>query len=308
MKFTKMHGIGNDYVYVDGFQEIIANPGEVARKVADRHFGVGGDGLILILPSQKADVRMRMFNADGSEAEMCGNGVRCVAKYAYDHGLARQNPMKVETGRGILTLQLHLDKGRVGRVTVNMGEPILQLADIPVDSNHLIEPRGAEWDFRLSPGHERNSEDYQLQAQLETILTASFVSVGNPHAIIFVENIDSPNLNFLGPMVENHKAFPRRINAHWVQVVGPQEVIMRTWERGSGITLACGTGACAVCVAGVLTGRTERKILAHLPGGALLLEWRESDNSVYMTGPAVEVFSGEWHDDGTEGQSAMVQK
>jgi diaminopimelate epimerase len=295
MKFTKMHGIGNDYVYVDGFQEKIADPAALARKAADRHYGVGGDGLILILPSDKADVRMRMFNADGSEAEMCGNGVRCVAKYAFDHGLTRNNPVKVETGRGVLTLQLHLEKGKVERVTVNMGRPILELPQIPVKADQLIEPRGPEWDLRLSPGHEADREDDQMQAQEETILTASFVSMGNPHAVIFVANIDSPNLNYLGPMVEHHKAFPRRINAHWVQVVSPEEIIMRTWERGSGITLACGTGACAVAVAGVLTGRTGRNILAHLPGGALMLEWRESDNNVYMTGPAAEVFSGEWN-------------
>jgi diaminopimelate epimerase len=226
---------------------------------------------------------------------MCGNGVRCVAKYAFDHGLTRNNPVKVETGRGVLTLQLHLEKGKVERVTVNMGRPIIELPEIPVKADQLIEPRGPEWDLRLSPGHEADREDDQMQAQEETILTASFVSMGNPHAVIFVANIDSPNLNYLGPMVEHHKAFPRRINAHWVQVVSPGEVIMRTWERGSGITLACGTGACAVAVAGVLTARTDRHILAHLPGGALMLEWRESDDNVYMTGPAAEVFSGEWN-------------
>lgn len=294
MKFTKMHGIGNDYVYVDGFSEKVADPATLARQVADRHFGIGGDGLILILPSDRADVRMRMFNADGSEAEMCGNGVRCVAKYAYDHGLSRANPMKIETGRGILELGLQVADGRVSQVTVNMGRPILELPDIPVNAAQLMGQRGAEWDLRLSPGREQNREDYRLQMEEEIIVTASFVSMGNPHAVIFVENIESPNLSYLGPLVENHKAFPRRINAHWVQVVSPQEVFMRTWERGSGVTLACGTGACAVCVAGVLTGRTSGKILAHLPGGDLSLEWRQSDGAVYMTGPATEVFTGQW--------------
>jgi diaminopimelate epimerase len=288
-----MHGIGNDYVYVDGFHETVADPAALARRVSDRHFGVGADGLILILPSEKADVRMRMFNADWSESEMCGNGVRCVAKYAFDHGLSRNNPMTVETGRGVLTLALAVREGKAEQVTVNMGEPILELARIPVDQKQLLFQRGPEWDFEISPGQEQGNLDYQLQAQEQTVLTGVFVSMGNPHAVIFVENIESPNVSYLGPMVEHHKAFVRRINAHWVQVVSRGEVIMKTWERGSGVTMACGTGACAVAVAGVLSGRTDRKILAHLPGGDLVLEWRESDNNVYMTGPAVEVFRGE---------------
>ncbi|HWE97483.1 MAG TPA: diaminopimelate epimerase [Tepidisphaeraceae bacterium] len=282
MRFTKMHGIGNDYVYVDGFAQAVVDPAALARKVADRHFGIGGDGLILILPSDKADVRMRMFNADGSESEMCGNGVRCVAKYAFDHGLTASNPMKVETGRGVLTLDLETSRDRkVSRVTVNMGEPILALPEVPVDRDKLV--KGArEHEYRLSV------------AQASELLDATFVSMGNPHAVMYVPDVRAVDLEHIGPEVEHHKAFPRRINAHWVQVHSPSEVTMRTWERGSGITLACGTGACAVCVAGVLTGRTSRKILAHLPGGDLLLEWRESDNNVYMTGPAAEVFSGEW--------------
>lgn len=278
MKFTKMHGIGNDYIYISGFEQPVVNPADLARRVADRHFGIGGDGLILILPSDKADVRMRMFNADGSESEMCGNGIRCVAKYAFDHGLTRNNPLKVETGRGVLTLNLDVDRGTVRQVTVNMGEPILKLADIPVDASKLSPAAGGHM-HRLDFGD------------------AVFVSMGNPHAVMFVPDVKAVNLNQLGPNVENHAAFPRRINAHWVQILNPGEVIMRTWERGSGITLACGTGACAVCVAGVLTGKTDRKILAHLPGGDLRLEWRESDNCVYMTGPAAEVFSGTWLED-----------
>ncbi len=284
MKFTKMHGTGNDYVYVNGFTETIADPVETAKRVADRHFGIGSDGLIMIVPSNRADVRMRMFNADGSEAEMCGNGVRCVAKYSFDHGLTRSNPMKVETGRGVLSLQLHTEAGKVRRVTVNMGEPILSLPDVPVDREMLVRG-GGEHEYRLA------------LMQGNDAVEATFVSVGNPHAVIFVADVAAIDLPRVGPMIENHKAFPRRINVHFVQVVSPGEVIMRTWERGSGVTLACGTGACAVAVAGVLTARTGREVLAHLPGGDLSLEWRESDNNIYMTGPATEVFSGEWADE-----------
>jgi diaminopimelate epimerase len=281
MRFTKMHCIGNDYVYVNGFAEQVEDPPALAKAISDRHFGVGSDGLILILPSTTADVRMRMFNADGSEAEMCGNGVRCVAKYAYDHKLTDKNPMRVETGRGVLSLQLEVAGDKVERVTVNMGEPILKLADSPVDRE------------KVTAGSDEHRYRIALTAGNEP-LEAAFVSMGNPHAVIYVDDVAKVDLARLGPMIENHKAFPRRINAHFVQVISPDEVIMRTWERGSGITLACGTGACAVAVAGVRTGRSGRKILAHLPGGDLSLEWRESDNNVYMTGPATEVFEGTW--------------
>jgi diaminopimelate epimerase len=280
MRFTKMHGIGNDYVYVNGFAENVENPAEVSRKVSDRHFGIGSDGLILILPSEKADVRMRMFNADGSEAEMCGNGVRCVAKYAYDHGLTRSNPVRVETGRGVLTLDLDVVGGKVRQVTVDMGEPILSLPDIPVKAAKVK--------------NTLRDNEYQIDVG-GTPVDMTFVSMGNPHAVIYVPDAEPLDLARLGPPIENHPAFPRRINVHWVQVHRPGELTMRTWERGSGITLACGTGACAVCVAGVLTDRSHRKVLAHLPGGDLHLEWRESNNHVYMTGPATEVFSGEWN-------------
>lgn len=279
-----MHGIGNDYVYVNGFEQNVRDPSALAKAVADRHVGIGGDGLILILPSDKADVRMRMFNADGSEAEMCGNGVRCVAKYAYDHGLSKQNPMRVETGRGVLMLALDLgaDK-KVQLVTVDMGEPILDLPAIPVDASKLVK------------GQRKNEYRFSLNSSNE-LLDATFVSMGNPHAVIYTPDVKRIEIDRVGPVIENHKAFPRRINVHWVQVHDEEEVTMRTWERGSGVTLACGTGACAVCVAGALTGRTSREITAHLPGGDLHLEWREADNHVYMTGPATEVFSGEWPD------------
>jgi len=279
-----MHGIGNDYVYVNGFEQNVRDPSALAKAVVDRHVGIGGDGLILILPSDKADVRMRMFNADGSEAEMCGNGVRCVAKYAYDHGLSKQNPMRVETGRGVLMLALDLgaDK-KVQLVTVDMGEPILDLPAIPVDASELVK------------GQRKNEYRFSLNSSNE-LLDATFVSMGNPHAVIYTPDVKRIEIDRVGPVIENHKAFPRRINVHWVQVHDEEEVTMRTWERGSGVTLACGTGACAVCVAGALTGRTSREITAHLPGGDLHLEWREADNHVYMTGPATEVFSGEWPD------------
>jgi diaminopimelate epimerase len=293
-----MHGIGNDYVYVDTFTQSIDHPEKLAPKLADRHFGIGGDGLILVAPpsdagkSTGATVRMRMFNADGSESEMCGNGVRCVAKFAYDHRLTRQNPMKVETGRGVLTLELHLDPkagpqhDKVESVTVNMGPPILDLEKIPVDAKWL--------------GATSNARVFQVPMGTSLGVEATFVSMGNPHAVIYVEDVSKINLEKIGPLLENHKAFPRRMNVHFVQVHSREEVTMRTWERGSGITLACGTGASAVCVAGVLTNKTDPKILAHLPGGDLTLEWKEAssggDDCVYMTGTATEVFTGEWPD------------
>ena len=281
MKFTKMHGIGNDYIYVNCFDEKVADPARIAPLVSDRHTGIGGDGLILIMPSEKADVRMRMFNADGLEGEMCGNGIRCVAKYAWDHGLAKKNPMRIETGRGILSLDLKLKDSKVEAVTVNMAEPILELGKIPVDREKVVKgSREHEYRVSILQGNE--------------LLDGVFVSMGNPHVVFFTKDVKAVPLERLGPVVEHHPAFPKRINAHWAQMHSRNELTMRTWERGSGITLACGTGACAVCVAGVLSGRTDRKILAHLPGGDLNIEWRESDNNVYMTGPATEVFSGEW--------------
>ena len=284
MKFTKMHGIGNDYVYVNGFAETVADPAAVARKVSDRHFGIGSDGLILILPPAqpgRADVRMRMFNIDGSEGEMCGNGVRCVAKYAYDHGLTKNNPMRVETGRGVLTLDLKTDAAdKVQLVTVKMGEPILDAAKIPFDPAKAGATK-SERVFR-----------YELGGEAMDVIP---VSMGNPHSVTFVDDVAKLDLNRIGPLAERHPAFPKRVNAHWVQIISPKEMRMRTWERGSGITWACGTGASAVVVAAVLTGRSERNVLVHLPGGDLTIEWRQADNNVYMTGPATEVFSGEWN-------------
>jgi diaminopimelate epimerase len=276
MKFTKMHGIGNDYVYVSTFdQKPPADPARLAVAVSDRHFGIGADGLILIGPSERADARMRMYNADGSESEMCGNGVRCVAKYIHDHGIARKSRVTVETGRGILTLDLEVEGGKARRVRVNMGAPILQGSDIPT----------------TLPGDPPVGVHLQVYGNR---LAVTAVSMGNPHAVVYVDDVERVALETVGPMIERHPAFPRRVNAHFVEVLGPSEVRMRTWERGSGITLACGTGACAVCVAGVLTGKTGRTVLAHLPGGDLELEWPEDDGPVFMTGPATEVFTGVW--------------
>lgn len=289
MDFTKMHGLGNDYVYVNCFSETVENPAELAVRVSDRHFGVGSDGLILICPSDIADAKMRMFNADGSEAQMCGNGLRCVAKFVYDHNLARTHTefsipglgtfptsLRIETRRGILTVGLELDENdKVSRVCVNMGQPILESKLIPVavDSETVMNlPLSIE-------GQE---------------LTMTCVSMGNPHAVFFCEDLDSIDLMHIGPMIENHELFPERINVHFVKPVSPDEFIMQTWERGSGITLACGTGACACAVAGVLGARCQRQVTAHLPGGDLQLYWCEQDNCVYMTGPATEVFSGVW--------------
>lgn len=281
MRFTKLHGIGNDYIYVDCVnQPAPADPAALSRRVSDRHFGVGGDGLILLCPSDKADVRMRMFNADGSESEMCGNGVRCVAKFAYDRGLSRNNPLRIETGRGVLTLHLELQAGKVDQVRVDMGEPILEADKIPT---RFAGPRVVLQPF--------TDVAFPREAEIDPRVTC--VSMGNPHAVFFCTNVSRVPLETLGPKIEHSPSFPRRVNVHFVQVQSSGEVIMRTWERGSGITLACGTGACAVCVAGVLAGRTGRNLLAHLPGGDLRLEWRESDNHVFMTGPATEVFSGE---------------
>jgi diaminopimelate epimerase len=288
MRFTKMHGIGNDYVYINGFEERVDDPGALARAVSDRHFGIGSDGLILILPSDKADVRMRMFNVDGSEGEMCGNGVRCVAKYSYDHGLTRHNPMRVETGRGVLTLAMKEVEGKVREVTVNMGEPILQSEKIPAA---FSEPRVIDYPLPADLGGIGNS--WWKTCGLDPRLTC--VSMGNPHVVLFCENVAKVPLEQVGPLLENWEKFPHRINVHFAQVDSANEVSMRTWERGSGITWACGTGACSVAVSGVLTNRSGRKVLVHLPGGDLNIEWRENDNQVLMTGPATEVFSGEWN-------------
>ena len=277
MRFTKMQGCGNDYIYVNCFElPLPKDPAELARKMSDRHFGIGGDGLILICPSNSgADAWMRMFNADGSESEMCGNGLRCVAKYVHDHGIRKADQLRIQTGRGILTVDLEVKAGKVERATVNMGRPILEGAMIPTK---LIGNPPVEVPLSIA-GQE---------------LHVTAVSMGNPHCVTFVEKATDDLVLGLGPKIENSPQFPARTNVEFIEIISPTEVRQRTWERGSGETLACGTGASAVCVAGVLTGRTKRKIINHLRGGDLELEWRESDGCVYKTGPAVEVFSGDW--------------
>lgn len=278
MRFTKLQGCGNDYVYVDLFRDRLpGDPAKLARAISDRHFGVGGDGLILIGPSERADARMRMFNADGSEAEMCGNGLRCVAKYVYDHGIAQKDRLTLETGRGILTVDLEVKGGKAQRVRVDMGEPILEAAKIPT----------------TLPGNPPLDQPVRYGPEPAGTLNVTCVSMGNPHAVAFVDELTDKLVHGVGPLVERHEAFPRRVNVEFIKVNSRTDVTMRVWERGSGETLACGTGACAVAVAGVLTGRTDRQVTIHLLGGDLEIEWG-ADNHVYKTGPAVEVFSGDW--------------
>jgi diaminopimelate epimerase len=281
MQFTKMHGAGNDYVYVDCFNHPAPSDlANLAIAVSDRHTGIGSDGLILIRPSDVADARMQMFNADGSESEMCGNGIRCVAKFLYDHDICRNEDLKIETGAGILALELIAENGKIQKVRVNMGEPILLASAIPTTlpgnpnfADHVV-------DIPLSIG----GHDFQVTC----------VSMGNPHCIIFVDAATNELVLGLGPLIEKDPRFPARTNVEFVETHSRTEVRQRTWERGSGETLACGTGASAVCVAGVLTGRTERTITNHLLGGTLTLEWNEESNHVFKTGPATEVFSGVW--------------
>jgi diaminopimelate epimerase len=276
MKFAKMHCAGNDYIYINAFEEHIDEPAALARQLSNRNFAIGGDGLILILPSSIADIRMRMFNADGSEAEMCGNGVRCVAKFAYDHGLVNQRQITVETGAGILPLQLFTNTANlVERVRVNMGKPRLTRGEIPMTG----------------------PPDQQVIANALKVRDRTFqitcVSMGNPHCVIFVDSVEEFPVEKYGPVIEHHPIFPNRTNVEFVEVVSPGEVRQRTWERGAGETLACGTGAAAVAVAGVLNGRTARILSNHLRGGDLEMEWSD-DGHVFMTGPAVQVFEGDY--------------
>jgi diaminopimelate epimerase len=279
MQFIKMHGAGNDYVYVDCLQApLVGDVPALARAMSDRHTGIGGDGLVLITPSEQAPARMRMFNADGSEAEMCGNALRCVAKYLADQGLVRGDEFAVETGRGLLSVAV-VDRtgGQVRQVRVNMGRPILESERIPT----------------TLPGDP--PRDVTLAVKDRTF-PVTCVSMGNPHCVMFVDRISDELVLGLGPQVEHHPAFPRRVNVEFIRVHSPGEFDMRVWERGSGETLACGTGACAAAVAGVLTGRLSRQCTAHLRGGDLQIDWT-AEGDVLMTGPAVEVFRGEWPDE-----------
>ena len=275
MKFTKMQGAGNDYVYVNGFVEQVADPAQLAKAISDRHFGIGSDGLVLILPSETCDFRMRMFNSDGSESEMCGNATRCIAKYVYENGMTDKTSISLETEAGVKLLSLNLEEGKVTSVRVDMGEPILAPKQIPIN---LDETRVVNYPVALE-GKKVN-------------ITA--VSMGNPHAVIFMDSLDELDIQKSGPKVEHHPLFPRRTNTEFAVVVSPTHIKMRVWERGAGETLACGTGACATAVAAVLNGKTERKVTLELLGGNLEIEWSEVDNHVYMTGPAVTVFEGNY--------------
>lgn len=274
MKFTKMHGCGNDYVYVNLFEEQIENPAKVSIAVSDRHFGIGSDGLITIGASEIADFRMRIYNADGSEAEMCGNGIRCVAKYVYDHKLTDKTEITVETGAGVKTMQLTVEDDKVTLVRVDMGEPILTPDEIPVvaDGDRVVDEPivvdGKTWHMTC-------------------------VSMGNPHAVVFVDDVAHFELEKYGPLFENHVRFPKRTNTEFVQIVSRNEAIMRVWERGSAETWACGTGTCATVMACILNGLTDNDVLVHLRGGDLRIVYDEKSNHVFMTGPATEVFEGE---------------
>lgn len=274
MKFTKMHGIGNDYVYVNCLKENVENPSEVAIKISDRHFGIGSDGLILIKSSDVADGKMEMYNADGSQGAMCGNGIRCVAKYMYDYGITDKTSISVETKSGIKYLDLTLKNGKVDTVKVNMGAPILKASEIPVISEKeqvISEPvtiDGKEWEITC-------------------------VSMGNPHAITYIDDVKHLEIEKIGPKFEKHEIFPDRVNTEFVHVIDRNTVEMRVWERGSGETYACGTGACAVAVSSILNGLTEEEVTVKLLGGDLKIFWNREENRVYMTGSATKVFDGE---------------
>lgn len=274
MKFTKMQGIGNDYVYVNCFEETVADPARTAEYVSDRHFGIGSDGLILIKPSKVADCMMDMYNLDGSQGAMCGNGIRCVAKYVYDYGIVKKTELTVETKSGIKKLKLSVKNGKVSQVEVNMGEPILKASEIPICSEN----------------------DQVLNEAIEvdgTIYHMTGVSMGNPHAVVFLEDVENLDIEKLGPSFENHPRFPDRVNTEFIQVLDPNTLKMRVWERGSGETLACGTGACASAVASALNGFSGNEVTVKLLGGDLKIRWDRESNQVYMTGPAAVVFDGE---------------
>lgn len=276
IKFTKMHGIGNDYIYINCMESMPDRLPELAIEMSDRHFGVGGDGIVLICPSEVADFKMRMFNNDGSEARMCGNASRCIARYVHDHNLSSNNPLSLETLSGIKALSLNIKDGDiVESVTVDMGVPSMNKAEIPVDV----------------------SGENVVEMTVETPygpVEVTAVSMGNPHGVIFVDDLASIPFDDLGPYMESHPMWPDRANIEFAQVLNDREIRMRVWERGTGETLACGTGACATAVAGVLTGRTGREVTLKLRGGDLDIKWREEDGHVLMTGPATEVFTGEY--------------
>lgn len=277
MHFTKMHGIGNDYIYVNCLEENVRNPQELAQQMSRRHFGVGSDGLVLICPSDVADFQMRMFNADGSESEMCGNAARCIGKYVYERELTDKTELSLLTGGGLRQLLLRVEGGKVRTVQVNMGSPELAPGQIPVQL-----PGEIVMGYRLEMG--------------STTFAIHCVSMGNPHCVIFVRDPDDVDLGIWGPLLENHRIFPNRTNVEFAHVIDREHIIMRTWERGAGETLACGSGACAVLVASVLTGAANREAEITLRGGKLQVHWSPDDNQVYQEGPAEFVFDGEWPD------------
>ncbi len=275
MKFAKMHGIGNDYVYMDCTKECPEDPGEIAKLVSDRHKGIGSDGLILIKSSTEADFEMAMYNADGSYGKMCGNGIRCVAKYVYDNGLTDKTEISVISGGAVKYLKLTVEDGQVKKVRVNMGEPILTPAEIPV----------------IGEGTKLVAAPIVVDNQ---VYEMTCVSMGNPHAVVFLDGVDELKLTEIGPKFENHERFPDRVNTEFVERLDRRNLKMRVWERGSGETMACGTGACATAVAAILNGYTEREVTIHLLGGDLEITWDETDNCVYMTGPAALAYTGEF--------------
>ena len=274
MKFTKMQGIGNDYVYVNCFEETVADPERVSEIISDRHFGIGADGLVLIMPSDKADFRMRMFNADGSEGNMCGNATRCIGKFVYDNHLTDKTSITLETRSGIKKLTLYPENGKVKTVLVDMGKAVLKPADIPMNVS----------------GDTFINKPITVDGK-EVFITA--VSMGNPHAVTYVDDVDSLELEKIGPSFENHPLFPERVNTEFIKILDESTMQMRVWERGSGITMACGTGACATAVAAYLNHKAGRKSRVRMDGGDLQVHWNETDGHVYMTGPAVKVFDGE---------------
>lgn len=273
MKFTKMQGIGNDYIYINGFEEKIQNPAELSVRLSDRHFGIGGDGIILIEPSETADCRMDIYNADGSQAMMCGNGIRCVGKYVYERGIAKKETLTVDTMSGVKTLRLDVDGGKVVSVTVDMGAPEFCPERIPVSL----------------PGDMVVARELELENETFRI---TCVSMGNPHCVLFVDDVQTLAVESIGPKLENHSIFPNRANIEFIHVLNENEVEMRVWERGSGETWACGTGACASVVACVLNGKTGREVLVHLKGGDLSIRWDENSGHIFMQGPTEFVFDG----------------
>lgn len=327
MKFTKMHGIGNDYVYVNCFQETVLDPGSVAKRISDRHFGIGSDGLILIKPSDVADFEMEMYNSDGSLGAMCGNGIRCVAKYVYDYGLTDKTRITVATGSGIKTLDLTVEDGKVALVKVDMGAPILEAGQIPVDVAKLgKDPEAERIPADASKPEEVDSGSSaakcggacmgaaEMRTEPNTTDTAAIekgavvgrllcvngkdypvtcVSMGNPHCVTPVDDVDGLVIEAVGPDFEHHPAFPDRVNTEFIKVLDRNTVQMRVWERGAGETWACGTGACAVAVACILNGWTEDSVIVKLRGGDLHIQWDRARNTVFMTGPAEVVFDGE---------------